>query len=351
MTVGSVQPRYISLRWRLLLPIFIVLLIVVMAGAYALGQSLTQAAAAPQINLLFQTGNALRNRSNDLYEQMRLEAQRVAFTRGVADAVRSRTATDLQPILESSARLANLDSIIVTDAQGIEVAGVFCVWNNRQNIAYTISTDTDLHVQSVVRAVLDEHTVGATGLLRTPSGLVLYTAVPLLDADQTIGVVLVGRSLDNVLIDLKADDMADLALYGSDAALLQTTTRPVDTTASELTLSPDDFQTILAAPNQLTLRPLQLDNQAYQAAYAPFQFGPQPLGVIGLFLLDSVPAIAQNRPTTWWSYAGCGSGCSHYRLIYRYLFLYHPSGSTGNRGCSITGDRQFLRPYRNAAYQ
>src|ERR1041385_4440371 len=110
MAGGSSQPRYISLRWRLILPIFVVLLIVVMAGAYTLGQSLTQAAAAPQTNLLVQTGDALRSRSNDLYEQMRLEAERVAFTRGVTDAVRSQSAVDLQPILESSARLANLDS-------------------------------------------------------------------------------------------------------------------------------------------------------------------------------------------------------------------------------------------------
>ena len=155
MAGGSSQPRYISLRWRLMLPIFTALLITVMAGAYALGQNLTQAAAAPQTNLLVQTANALRNRANDLYEQMRLEAQRIAFTRGVTDAVHSRSATDLQPILESSARLANLDSIIVTDAQGIEVAGVLRV-EQQSNVAYTISAGTDLHVQSVVRAVLDE---------------------------------------------------------------------------------------------------------------------------------------------------------------------------------------------------
>src|SRR5438045_4120990 len=105
MTGGSSQPRYVSLRWRLIVPIFVALLVVVMAGAYALGQSLTQAASTPQTNLLVQTSEALRNRSNDLYEQMRLEAQRVAFTRGVTDAVHSRSAVDLQPILESSARL------------------------------------------------------------------------------------------------------------------------------------------------------------------------------------------------------------------------------------------------------
>lgn len=343
MTVGSVQPRYISLRWRLMLPIFVALLIAVMAGAYALGQSLTQAAAAPQTNLLVQTGDGLRSRANDLYEQMRLEAQRVAFTRGVADAVHSRSATDLQPILESSARLANLDSIIVTDAQAIEVAGVLRV-EQQSNVAYTVSTDTDLHVQSVVRAVLDEHTVGATGLLRTPSGLVLYTAVPLLDANQTIGIVLIGRTLDNVLAELKADGMADLALYGSDAALLQTTTQPVDTTASELTLTPDVFQTVIAVPNQLTLRPIQLNNQAYQAAYLPFQFGPQPLGVIALFLPDSVPAITQTGQQLGGLTLAAVAGAAVIALfIATYFYIIRPAGDLTSVAQSLTSGQSFVR--------
>ena len=59
MASASTQPRYISLRWRLLLPVFGALLIAVMIGAYTLGQSLAQAAAGPQTNLLVQSGDAL----------------------------------------------------------------------------------------------------------------------------------------------------------------------------------------------------------------------------------------------------------------------------------------------------
>ncbi len=292
MTVGSPQPRYISVRWRLLLPIFIALMLAVMAGAYTLGISLTRAAVTPQTNMLTQIGDSLRTHANDLYEQSFMEAQRVAFTRGVSEALTNRAATDLQPILEASARLANLDSVVVTDMQGIELAGVLRV-EQQATVSYTVSTATDLHVQSVVRAVLDEKITGATGLLRTPNGLLLYTAVPIMSADQRIGIVLVGRSLDNLLADLKADGIADLALYGSDAALLQTTARPVDAVSSALALSPDTFQQIIATPNQLTLLPLQLKSQSYQAAYEPFQFGAQTLGVIAVLLPDTVPAITR----------------------------------------------------------
>ncbi len=343
MTDGSSQPRYISLRWRLLLPIFIALLIAVMAGAYALGQSLTQVASGPQTNLLVQTSDALRNRSNDLYEQMLLEAQRVAFTRGVSEAVSNRSATDLQPILESSARLANLDSIIVTDAQGIEVTGVLRV-QQQSNSAYTVSMDTDLHVQSVVRSVLDENTVGSTGLLRTPSGLLLFTAVPLSNVDVRMGIVLVGRALDKVLVDLKADGMADLALYGSDATMLQTTTRPVDVTASELVLSPDIFRQISSIPNQLTLRPLQLNNQAYQAAYLPFQFGVQSLGVIATFLPDTVPAITQTGQQLGGLTLAAVAGAAIVLLfIMTYLYIIRPAGHVTTVAQALQQGNSFVR--------
>ncbi len=343
MTVGSTRPRYISLRWRLFLPVFIALLIVVMMGAYGLGQSLTQTASTPQTNLLIQTGDAFRNHTNDLYEQMVLEAQRVAFTRGVADAVSARLATELQPILETSGRLANLDSIIVTDAQGVEVAGVLRV-EQQSNVSYTVSTNTDLHVQSVIRAVLDEKTVGATGLLRTPSGLLLYTAVPMLDSNQPIGIVLVGRSLDKVLSDLKSDGISDLAMYGSDAALLETTTRPVDSTASDLSMSPDFFQKILAVPNQLTVRSIQLSNQAYRVGYLPFQFGPQPLGALAILLPDTVPAIAQTGQQLGGLTLAAVAGAAIIALfIATYINIIRPAAQVASAAQSLTLGNSFVR--------
>jgi PAS domain S-box-containing protein len=173
---------------------------------------------------------------------------------------------------------------------------------------------------------------------------VLYTAVPLLDANQTIGIVLVGRALGNVLTDLKADDMADLALYGSDAALLQTTAHPVDTTASQLVLSPEVFQNIVAAPNQLTVRPLQLDNHAYQAAYAPFQFGPQPLGVIGLFLPDSVPAIAQTGQQLGGLTLAAVAGAAIIALfIATYVYIIRPAGQVTTAAQSLASGSSFVR--------
>lgn len=293
MTAAAPQPRFISLRWRLLLPVFIAILIAGMSGAYAIGKNLNTATAPPQTNLLLQVSDAMRTRSVQLYEQSRMEAQRVAFTSGVAAAVRARSVTDLEPVLQSLARLAQLDSIIVTDSAGIEVVGLLRV-QQPNDVSYSISTNTDLHLQSVVRAVLDESYVGATGLLRTPQGMLLYTAVPVNDADGRAGLVLVGQQLGHVLSELKVDGFAELAVYGAEGVVLQTTLSATDSSLPELNLAPGTFQQILSLTDSAVLSALNLNGQPYQAAYFPFQFGPERLGVLAAIAPDNVPAIAQS---------------------------------------------------------
>ncbi|MCA0458879.1 MAG: PAS domain-containing protein [Chloroflexi bacterium] len=343
MTAGLSQPRFISLRWRLVLPVLGALMIAVMVGAFVLGQNLTAAANTPQTNFLIQVGDAVRKRANDLYEQTLLEAQRVAFTRGVPQLTLAQSAVELQPILESSARLAKLDSIIVTDAQGIEVAGVLRVEQDSQ-VAYAVSTGTDLHVQSVIRYILDEGATGAAGLLRTPQGLMLYTAIPMTDNNQRIGLVLVGRALDNLLAELKADGIADLALYDAQGELLQSTLPSSDFIATDLALALDVFQQSLSTSDQLVIRPLTHDEQGYQVGYTPFRFGADVVGLTAVLLPDSVPAISQTAQQlgglTFAAVAGAGVLALSGVL---YMLVIRPAAQVTAAASALTAGNPLVR--------
>ncbi|MBA3873333.1 MAG: PAS domain S-box protein, partial [Anaerolineae bacterium] len=135
-----------------------------------------------------------------------------------------------------------------------------------------------------------------------------------------------------------------VALYGSDSALLQTTTHPVNTTSSELNLSPDELQRILAAPNQLTLHPIQLNSQAYQAAYAPFQFGTQPLGVIASFLPDTVPAITQTGQQLGGLSLAAVAGTAVIALfIATHAFVIRPAGQVTQVAQALQAGNSFVR--------
>lgn len=286
------QTRFVSLRWRLMLPIFVIVLVVAMAGAYALGSSLTANMNGPQTNLLLQNSRAIAARATELYEQSRLEAQRIAFTSGVTDALRASAAERLHTLVEGSARLSNLDSVILTNPRGIEVVGLLRV-ERPEGVDYAVNTSTDWHNEPVIRAVVDESYVGATGLVRTPEGLMLYTAIPVNDLHGLSGIVAVGRSMDTVLETLKADGVTEIALYGQDNSLLQSTILPENGSAQTLAIEPEMFQQALSGSGQqVTVQNVRLGSGSYWAAYFPLQFGPQTLGVVGAFAPDSMLAVA-----------------------------------------------------------
>jgi signal transduction histidine kinase len=294
MTSVAQQPktRFVSLRWRFLLPIFIVALAATMAGAYFLGRQLSQGMEIPQVNILLESTRAMSERITNLYENDRGEAERIAFTNGVPEMIAKGNTKKLQPVLETSARLAGLDSIIVTQADGVEVLGLLRGEDEAQD--YSVSTDTDLSGENVFLAVVDEGYVGATGLVRTPNGLMLYTAVPVNQVKQFVGVILVGRRFEAVLGDLQDSGVGELAFYGRDGKLLQSTFKPGDGTMNSLTIAPELFtQALATTTRQITVQNLRIGQEDYQAAYFPFQFGPTTLGIVGALTPNTIPFVTE----------------------------------------------------------
>lgn len=283
--------HFISLRWRFISPLFFAVLVVAMGGAYFLAQNVAGGLQVSQQNLLLQSSRAVAERSADRYNYHREEAQRVAFTVGVAEAVRNHDRAGLEPILRSLLRVSGLDSLIVTDANGREVLGVQRV-ESPQGITYAISTDTELGQEKILRAVIDEAYVGATSFMRTPNGLMLYTAVPIQQENTFIGVALVGQRLESVLQDLRASANAQLVLYGPEAALLQTTFTEL-LNRNTLDISQTVFNQAALATRQIPVDEVQIEGRDYQVAYLPFNFGPHTLGVVGTFMLDNIPYVTE----------------------------------------------------------
>lgn len=285
----SPRKRFISLRWRFTLPLFIVVLIVAMGGAYLLARNLGGELSAVQENNLLETSRAVAQRAVDLYNRERQEAQRIAFTAGIAEAISDQQVESLHSMLEGLARVAELDSVIVTDPTGLEVLGL-------QRVAaaddYALNMGTDMREQAIIRDVLDAGFVGATELLRTNEGLLLYTAVPINPDGQLAGIVLVGLRLDVVLEALQGGAPAEVAFYGVDGRLLQTTFAAPELEA--LSLAREVFNQALTSVQQVPIQTMQIGGIPYQGAYFPFNFGPQALGVVGTLLPDTVPFTTES---------------------------------------------------------
>lgn len=284
------QPRFISLQWRFILPLFIVLLVVAMSGAYLLANNVGGNMQIPQENILLQSSGAISERAAALYGQQRQEAQRVAFTVGVDEAVQDGDAEALAELLTAPARLAQLDSVIVTDAGGVEILGLLRVGSQEQS-DYALSTGTDLSDQPVVQGVLKDAYIGATGLLRTAENTLLYTAVPISRNGKTVGVALVGQRLEAVLANLRGSTVIDVTFYGPDGALARTTLPLNDNTLAALHLAPESFNRALVGAQPV--QPLMIGSQSYKTSAFPFQFGPNVLGVMAAIAPDSIPSLAE----------------------------------------------------------
>lgn len=288
------ETRFVSLRWRFLLPLFAAVLVVAMVGAYVLAHGLSGDMAVSQTNILVESSRAMSQRAMDVYERLRTEAQAVAFTIGVPDAVISGDFESLVPVLETTARRAAADSIIVTDANGIEVAGVRRAAGDDDN-QFFVSAGADLSAEGLINAVLLDGTVGASGLLRTPDGLLVYTGVPIRKDGQVVGVALVGLHMPQVIEQIDGGSMADVAVYGPDGRLFYTT---LDAGLSPV-LSDNVFSQALRAVEILPIEVIEVGQEAYHGLYFPFTFGPNRLGVMGTFLPDNMPfATAISRQLT-----------------------------------------------------
>lgn len=291
-TVAVKRPRFISLRWRFILPFFAVVLVFAMVGAYVLASG-GEGMAIPQQNLLLQSSHATSEQATMLYERLRAEAQRAAFTSGISEAIANQDTEILHNTLEGLARLARLDSLILTDAQGVEALGVLHV-TRQQTDDYAVSTGTNLSEEAIIRGVLDEGYVGASGLLLTAEGTALFVAVPVIRDGQTIGIALAGVGLETVLEELHASTITEIALYGgANGGLLRTTLLPASSGLDTLALSAEIYAQALQSSGEVPVRRLTIDGKAYQSAYFPFVFGPETLGVTAAILPDSVPFALQ----------------------------------------------------------
>ncbi|MBZ0286926.1 MAG: PAS domain-containing protein, partial [Anaerolineae bacterium] len=263
------------------------------AGAYYLGSRLSGSMEIPQLNILLESSRAISERAAALYDRDRAEAERIAFTSGVPDLIANGQARKLQLLLESSARLAELDSLIVTDADGNEVLGM--LRGEGESVDYTVSNGTDLSSEAIIRAAAVENVAGTTALLRTPNGLMLYTAVPVYDGKELAGVALVGRRFQTVIEELQGSGVAEIAVYGQDGGLLQTSLElAVAGDTSPLEIAPELFnQSLASLPNQVPVQGVQIGGTTYQTAYFPLRFGPETLGVVAAFAPDNIPFVTE----------------------------------------------------------
>ncbi|MBZ0292717.1 MAG: PAS domain-containing protein [Anaerolineae bacterium] len=195
--MNSQSPRYVSLRWRVLLPLFIVLLLVLMTGAYLIFSRLPADMSSASANLLAQGSRDILRQAQQFVEVERELAQQIA-TNG------TETAQDLGLLAQGG----DADVVALVDSQGIERLTLYRAGEQFQQRA---GTNLGLVGEETISGILEINGVG-----------MLYTATPaFVNGNNFTGYGLAGHRLERVLQPTSA--VVDLAFYTNDGRRLYST--------------------------------------------------------------------------------------------------------------------------------
>lgn len=279
---------FLSWRWQIVLPLFVLLLLIGMVGSYWLTTRLAGGVSISQDNVLIESLRGVISQSNEFYERQTQEALRIAYTLGVAEAVQQDEARVLQQSIEALARASDLDSVILTNSDGVEVLGIQRVLIDDID-DYAVNSSTVMSGEILVQAALNGIR-GESALVQTPEGWLLFVSVPLLQDDAVIGTVLVGRQFTDVLADLHASNVTEVVAYQTDGQLLESTFTLDDAVLADLRVPRNALdQSLDLTYRDVTVQSLQIATVPYRVAYYPFVYGGNLLGVFAVLLPDSVP--------------------------------------------------------------
>ncbi|MEM6284782.1 MAG: ATP-binding protein [Chloroflexota bacterium] len=118
----------------------------------------------------------------------------------------------------------------------------------------------------------------------------MYVSAPLRSGEQIVGAVLAGNNMDALTAELQGSAVAQVAVYGADAQLLQTSLELNDITRQALVLDTALQRQALATDGRnVPVRSLTMGGVPYRAAYAPLNYGQSTPGVVAVLIPDNLP--------------------------------------------------------------
>ena len=228
------------IRWKIILPYVFLAALLAIITTYLVTSLVTSSLAERFDNQLVEAGrvtaDAVVRKEREHLETVRA----VAFTEGVADSIRAGDRERLEDLIEPIAGNAAVERLEVLDAQGQRLKTLSL--SDRGALRYQELSDDDEPanwplvgriLQGDVHQLSDKY----AQIVETGEGFVLYTAGPISENDELVGVVLVGTTLDSFVKQAKTEALADITIYDFDGnPLASTFAQPSDASSDEARL-------------------------------------------------------------------------------------------------------------------
>lgn len=276
-------------RWQIIAPFWVLTLLLAASGTY-LVTNLVVTSFEERFNNQLAEASRVAADSVVRHERQHLETLRaIAFTEGLAPALRRADADTVQRIAEPLAANDNAEFVEVLDASGQRVYGARLA--DESTLAYaTIDDVADrsgwTSVQKVRVLESDERGDKYAEVVETSRGPVLYTAGPVYDGDELAGIVLVGTSLARLVRDIKNEALADVTIYDPAGEPLGSTLT-LSGTASAPELLPDASMVSPASPALPMREHKELSNRGYDLLYGHLVARGETIGLYSVALPSS----------------------------------------------------------------
>ncbi len=299
--VNSLRLRLQGLQSKLILPYLILTLILAAVGIF-ITTTLVVDSERERFNNSILEASRVANDGIVNYEKNQLERLRfLIFTEGMAQAMFDKNADQilsfLRPILANSR--VNLISVLDTTGQEIVTFG-----REPNANEYRRQEGTDFSGVEVVNNVLiekvDEQGDKYAQLLKLEQGPILFTSAPVRDAnDQMMGVIMAGTYLEDILVELKKQSLADnIVLVDSKGDMI----------GSTLTGEEEGFENLVSLAKALDSdvntrpEPISLNKRSYEVAYSPLIIRSTRVGWIGVIKNSDylISEAAQSRNLLVW---------------------------------------------------
>jgi class 3 adenylate cyclase/CheY-like chemotaxis protein len=278
----------VSMRMKITFPFAVLAVIFAIAATYLGGRYVIESLQERFTNQLIDAGkmsaDSMVQAENHILETVRL----LANTEGVPEAIQDLDADRLREIALPVAVNAQEEVVEFLNLDGMSVLSLrHRTGGNLEEYAATQGDITHADwsfVQKVYQQEIDDRGDKYAGLVQSDSGDFFYIAGPIFDQDRDLaGVILVGKSLDRLISQIREDTLAQITLYDQGGNLLATTTLiqqdipavPTET-VSEIIQNQDEGS---------HTRELNVASANYSEILGPWEArGGEDLGAIGVAL-------------------------------------------------------------------
>ncbi len=285
---GKAPKVRMPVRIKITLPYLLLALLFALGAGYIISQVVYESVQDRYFNQLVATGRQTTDWMVREEDRILGTLRLVSNTQGVADAIRAGDAETLRNFVLPLMVNAKEEVVELLDMNGVSVLSI------RQQPGggpsdYNFSRGETFFQQTefVLRVLQGQTDVRGdkfAGFAQAPWGNYFYVSGPVYDnANQQVGVVLVGKSLDNMVREMRQETLGETTIYDFSGNPLAST---LNTQLAQNPIDPGQANEVLVTQEQSSLtRSLKISSLDYLELLGPWEARDQvDLGILGIAL-------------------------------------------------------------------